>query len=144
MADIKKKKRLVQFWKPNRTANMNATESRTYPVIRAIANSFAASLSLCLSRRRTFLQLAWAVQANLITFVFQPRAYILNLLSVVYCEPSELRYARQLFDEIPKADKIVHCLRLLYARRHHPRGGFSRKLQWVSKILYVHNAMIKV
>ncbi|XP_010499119.1 PREDICTED: pentatricopeptide repeat-containing protein At1g25360-like [Camelina sativa] len=76
-------------------------------LVRAIANSYAASLRLCLPIRRTSLQLARAVHANIITFGFQPRAHILNRLIDVYCKSSELRYARQLFDEISEPDKIA-------------------------------------
>ncbi|CAA7036392.1 unnamed protein product [Microthlaspi erraticum] len=73
----------------------------------AIANRYAANLRLCLPLRRTSLQLARAIHANIITFGFQPRAHILNRLIDVYCKSSELHYARQLFDETSEPDKIA-------------------------------------
>ncbi|KAH0893519.1 hypothetical protein HID58_055948 [Brassica napus] len=76
-------------------------------LIRTIANRYAANLTLCFPLRRTSLQLARAIHANFITFGFQPRAHILNRLIDVYCKSSELRYARNLFDEIPEPDKIA-------------------------------------
>ncbi|KAF3543258.1 hypothetical protein DY000_02008622 [Brassica cretica] len=76
-------------------------------LIRTIANRYAANLTLCFPPRRTSLQLARAIHANIITFGFQPRAHILNRLIDVYCKSSELRYARHLFDEIPEPDKIA-------------------------------------
>ncbi|VVA92473.1 unnamed protein product [Arabis nemorensis] len=76
-------------------------------LVRAIANRYAANLRLCLPIRRTSLQLARAVHANIITFGFQPRAHILNRLIDVYCKSSGLHYARQLFDEISEPDKVV-------------------------------------
>ncbi|CAH2033949.1 unnamed protein product [Thlaspi arvense] len=76
-------------------------------LVRAIANSYAAHLRLCLPLRRTSLKLARAIHANIITFGFQPRAHILNRLIDVYCKSSELRYARQLFEETSEPDKIA-------------------------------------
>ncbi|CAN8252099.1 unnamed protein product [Cochlearia groenlandica] len=75
--------------------------------IRAVANSYAANLRLCLPLRRKSLQLARAVHGNIVTFGFKPRAHILNTLIDVYCKSSQIRYARHLFDEIHQPDKFA-------------------------------------
>ncbi|CAH8357076.1 unnamed protein product [Eruca vesicaria subsp. sativa] len=81
-------------------------------LIRTIANRYAANLTLCFPLRRTSLQLARAIHANIIIFGFQPRAHILNRLMDVYSKSSELRYTRHLFDEITEPDKIARTTRV--------------------------------
>ncbi|XP_057732127.1 pentatricopeptide repeat-containing protein At1g25360 [Arachis stenosperma] len=57
-----------------------------------------------LSRTPITQILARAVHAHILTSGFRPSTFILNRLIDVYCKSSNICYARQLFDEIPKPD----------------------------------------
>ncbi|KAE9612114.1 putative tetratricopeptide-like helical domain, DYW domain-containing protein [Lupinus albus] len=57
--------------------------------------------------------LARAVHAHILTSGFRPSSYILNRLILVYCKSYNIRYARQLFDKIPKPDIVARTTLLV-------------------------------
>lgn len=78
-----------------------------YTNVRAVANRFAADLQLCYPHSSISYSIARITHARIITSGFRPRGHILNRLIDVYCKSSNLSYAKQLFDEIPKPDIVA-------------------------------------
>ncbi|KAI9074640.1 hypothetical protein K1719_043387 [Acacia pycnantha] len=75
--------------------------------VRALANHYAAQLSICCSLSPINCTLAGAIHAHMITSGFRPWGHILNRLIDIYCKSSKIGYARQLFDAIPKPDIVA-------------------------------------
>ncbi|KAI9075485.1 hypothetical protein K1719_042533 [Acacia pycnantha] len=64
--------------------------------VRALANHYAAQLSICCSLSPINCTLARAIHAHMITSGFRPWGHILNRLIDIYCKSSKIGYARQL------------------------------------------------
>ncbi|XP_061356798.1 pentatricopeptide repeat-containing protein At1g25360 [Gastrolobium bilobum] len=67
--------------------------------VRTMANRYLSQL--------THTTLARAVHAHILTSGFRPTTLILNRLIDIYSKSSNIRYARQLFDKIPKPDIVA-------------------------------------
>ncbi|KAL4559165.1 hypothetical protein LXL04_031299 [Taraxacum kok-saghyz] len=79
-------------------------KDRVTDAVRALANFYAAQLSLCSKQIPTSYSNARMVHAHMIVSGFRPKSHILNRLMDLYTKSSNLPYARQLFDEIPEPD----------------------------------------
>lgn len=75
--------------------------------VHLLANRYAAQLSLCYSFGPINYTLARAIHAHMIAFGFRPWGHILNRLIDIYCKSSNIGYARQLFNRIPKPDIVA-------------------------------------
>lgn len=70
---------------------------------RTLANRYIAQLN----RIPITQTLARAVHGHIVTSGFRPSTHILNRLIDIYCKSSNICYARQLFDKIPKPDIVA-------------------------------------
>ncbi|KAF7807172.1 pentatricopeptide repeat-containing protein [Senna tora] len=75
--------------------------------VRSLANRYATQLSLCCSFSPINSNLARTIHAHMIASGFMPWGHILNRLIDIYCKSSNIGYARQLFDRIPKQDIVA-------------------------------------
>uniref|UniRef100_A0A803QA14 DYW domain-containing protein n=1 Tax=Cannabis sativa TaxID=3483 RepID=A0A803QA14_CANSA len=71
-----------------------------------LANRYATQLQFCRFQNPISESLAQHVHAHIIVSGFRLRGHILNRLIDIYCKSSNLTYARNLFDQIPKPDII--------------------------------------
>ncbi|KAF4371171.1 hypothetical protein F8388_020898 [Cannabis sativa] len=71
-----------------------------------LANRYATQLQFCRFHNPISESLAQHIHAHIIVSGFRLRGHILNRLIDIYCKSSNLTYARNLFDQIPKPDII--------------------------------------
>ncbi|KAL9234713.1 hypothetical protein vseg_009551 [Gypsophila vaccaria] len=81
--------------------------STTFVDFRALATHYATQLTLCNPPNPTSLPRALVIHAHIITSGFTPRGYILVSLINVYCKHRKVKYARHLFDEMPRRDIVA-------------------------------------
>ncbi|GAA0152400.1 hypothetical protein LIER_10891 [Lithospermum erythrorhizon] len=82
----------------------SSTHSRLSVVLRALTRLYLAQLQLCRPHNKSSYSMAKMVHAHMIISGFKPPNYIINRIVDVYCKSCNIKYAREVFDKIPKPD----------------------------------------